>query len=672
MAQIPYTADIKSKKIATDVATRLYLFMQINKLIDGLSILNGSKQNNEDLQNFSEELGKLYTDYMDNRMSAEESAETKKIFDDDNELMETADKIAFADSNNEKISQMRMYTAKKISKTITDYRVLSKGEADSVTLNLTGTLWVVLEKENRKIDAEDLANRIIEGKLDPQEIPLAVNTLQSAKQKIIERMKVDWQTYETADSPNKNIEHFRGYFESILTESKGFHYKTYPETRNVLWCIRDDFAEKDTGSKTIFLKMMGRMLDCGHKQMTSLSSHSSQIYNNNNYKEFMDLIKKQYPDDAENIINNMLEVNASDDIEKARRAAFDKKSREFYGKFLSAILAKKKEQNDAARAYNFDYANYVIKNVADYIAELKKGENKIAANLHLADESKAQSLEKLIDDTADMQIISVHHKIPVASAVPLYILQCKEQNNELHDSAKLQEMFDKLSRICPQAAQNRTAEDIAIIGLALSVFPQESRKDNLAEIYKISDKEKREKMLQVIRNKDAIRELYAEYFPRTPEQIQNIKQDILRYVNNPSNHTLPIGSAVHQNMEPNGSGSISKKDDKIYINIENISRLGTTTTDKINNTTVFAAEYDIANLREVVATMNIKNEKIIKALKEANPLLDKKEPKHQIIKVRFLLNMPEISFIKYMRNMLNTVQRCSPIQTLKAAIGITK
>lgn len=672
MSQVPYTTEIRSKKIATDLATRLYLFMQINKLIDGFSVLNGSKQNDEDLQNLGEELSKLYTDYMDNHLSAEKSAETKKIFDDDVELMETADKIAFADSNNEKISQMRMYTAKKISQTINDYRVLTEGEADSVALNLTGTLFVVLEKENRKIDAENLANHIIDGKLDPQEIPVAVTALQSARSKILERMSADWQTYEESRLSNPNIEYFRTYFESILTENKKFHYNTYPETRNVLLCIRDDFAEKDTGSKTVFLKMMGRMLDCGQKQMTSLSLHSSQIYNNNNYKEFIGLIKEQYPDNAESVINNMLEVNAPDDIEKARRAAFDRKSKELYGKFLSAILAKKKEQNDKNHIYNFDYANYATKSIADYINELKSGENNIASNLHLADEAKAKSLKKLIDDTADMQIISVHHKIPVASAVPLYILLSKEQNNVLHDSAKLQEMFDKLSRICPKAVQNRTAEDIAIIGLALSVFPQESKKDNLTEIYKISDKEKREEKLQIIKNKNAISELYEEYFPRSFEQKRAIQQNILRFINNCGNHTLPIGSAVHQNMELNGNGAISKKDDKIYINVENISRLGSTTIDKIDNSTVFAAEYDIADLREIVSTMKAKDEKIIRFIRETNPLLDKKEPKHQIVKSRFLLNMPETSFIKNMRSMLNTIKRVQPMEILKNIIGFTK
>lgn len=664
MAQIPYTSEIKSKKIATDLATRLYQFMQVSKLIDGLSVLNGSKQNTEDLTNLSAKLERLYTGYMNNDLKEQEDIdEATKIFKDE-ELMDVADRISDIDSEEEKLAQIYSYTAQKMSHTVMSEtqswnQLQQKGIAESTELNLTGTLFIVLEKENRKIDSEDFATRIIEGNLEPQEIPTAVYALQSARQKVIERMKADWQTYEDSRTPNPNIEKFRQYFESILTDTKKFNYKTYPETRNVLLCIRDDFADKDNGSKTAFLKMMGCLLDDGHKQMTALTPNSAKIYNDKNYNQFIDLIKKQYPNDTDNVINTMLNVTDGNNTEQERRAAFDKKSKEFYGKFLSAILVKKKEQNDTARVHNFNYSDYITGGVAKYIAELKEGKNNIAANLLLVDESKAKSLKQLIDDTAENQIISVHHKIPVASAVPLYVMQHKE----LHTPQKTQEFIRELAEICPQAVQDRTAEDVLTIGLALSVFPEESRRDNLAAIRRIPDKKEREKQEQIIKNKDAIRELYPKYFPMDFAAKSAAKQEILHIVNNPSNHTLPIGNLVHQKMEPNGDLTISKPDEKLFINVQNTSRLGTTTTDKVNNDTIFAAEYDRAKYAEIVKTLKPAYQQELALYNKGN---------EQTITSRVSLNMPETGFMRRMRNMLNTAQRISPIQELKKAIGMNK
>ena len=673
MAQIPYTSEIKSNKISQDLATRLYQFMRINKLIDNLSMLNGSKQNNEDLLELSAKLEKLYTGYFDDSLEKPEDIEDAKRIFKDEELMDVAEKIAFADSDEDKMAQMRIYTAKKMAQTVmngTPYTEIDSGYADSTDLSLTGTLFIVLEKENRKIDSEDFANRIINGNLEPDEIPTAVNALQSAKQKVIQRLKADWQTYQDLRTENPNIKEYTEYFESVLSDNKEFNYKVYPETRNVLLCIREDFADKDNGSKPAFLKMMGCMLDCGQQQISSKSPHTAKIMKESNYKAFVDLIQKQYPENTENVINTMLEVDGNaKNIEQARRAAFEKKGKELYVKFLSAVLVIKKEAVEAEHQTRFNYQRYVDENVASYITDLKKGQNNIAGDLHLTDESKAKSVKDIIDDTAENQIISVHHKIPVAAAVPLYL----EQNSNLHPASKTQEMYDQVAKICPQAVENRTPKDIAIIGFALNVFSEEMRKDNIAQIYQISDKEVREKKLQVLKNKDAIREIYQKYFPLDTDTKTNAKKTILRIVNDPGNHALPLSKPVHQDAEPNGNINLSKSDTRVMINVKNTSRLTKqTTVDKIDNATVLMAEYDAFHLKEIAKSLS-PNYKA--ALEQYNPAIrdDKNnQQQHQNIVARVVFKMPETTFIQSMRELLNKAQRAAPIQYMKNAIGISK
>ena len=673
MAQIPYTSEIKSKKIATDLATRLYQFMQVNKLIDGLGILNGSKQNNEDLRIFGDELEKFYTDYMNDSMDKEKLAEAKQIFNADTELMDTADRIASAESQENKFTEISAYIAKKVSRIVTEqtYHALAEGSTDNVELNLEGILFIILEKENSKIDARDFAHRILNGNIQQDEIPTVVNALQSAKQKVMQRLKADWQTYEDTRTRNPNIEKFRKYFESQLTESKEFRYKAYPETRNVLLCIRDDFADVKTGSKNLFLKMNGFMFDCGHLQLASATPIAAKIRNDKNYAQFISLIKQQYPDNSEQVINDMLDMADSDYTEKERRAAFEKKSKELYCKFLSALLVKKLEANNAENIVNFDYQKYINHNVADYINDMKEGKNNIAKHLHLVDESKTKSFKELIDDTSENQIISVHHKIPVAAAVPLYIAQ----HPTLHSPVKAHDMLTDLRKICPNVTQKYTENDILTIGFALSVFTQECKKDNIADIYKITDEEEKAKALQTIKNKEAIRDVYAKYFSFDNQTLKAAGEDILRIVNDPGNHTLPLGKIVHQKMEPNGYLCIAKPDDRLFINVTNTSRLtDTTTINKVNNSTVFAAEYDIAALKETVRKLN---PNFKQGLEQYNPLLrnnpnQKNQPLHQTVAVQVSLKMPETYFMRCVRNMLNSMQQQHPIQDLKKFIGFTK
>lgn len=125
----------------------------------------------------------------------------------------------------------------------------------------------------------------------------------------------------------------------------------------------------------------------------------------------------------------------------------------------------------------------------------------------------------------------------------------------------------------------------------------------------------------------------------------------------------PIGSVVHQKMEPNGHGTVSKKDDKLYINVQNTSKLGITTTDRINNNTVFAAEYGRDKINEIIKKLNPTYQKELSQYNKGDG---------NLVAARFSLNMPETNFMHRMRNLLNTVQRVNPIQLLKKAIGLEK
>ena len=661
MAKIPYTSEI-GKQISTDLATRLQQFLQIEKLIEAMSVVNNTPQNTKEIKAFGDEVSALYTDYMNNKLSDDQVKKANTVFADE-ELMETADKIAESTDSAEKINLARLYTAKKMTDIALregGYTKIGDGKDINTALNLTGVLFMILEKESKKINSEEFADRIVKGEFHSDELPLAVNTLQAARQKVMERLRTDWQTYKDTRAQNPNIDN--EVFENLLSDKKEFHYKTYPELHNVLLCVRDDFNAKDTGSKPMFLKMVGNMLDCGQNQVNNQLSSAARRATA--YSNFIGLIKQQYPENSDEVINTLLDINAenaSKDVEKLRHEAFEKKSKELYCKFVSAVLVKKFEANEKEHRYNFDYQKYVESNIADYIAGMKNGENNIAANLHLVEESNAKSLKELIDDTAEHQVISVHHKVPVAAAVPLYV----ETHPELFkDKQKISEFIGELKKICPSAVENRTEKDLMIIGLGLAVFQEESRKDKPSEIMNISDEKKRAKAIQTLTHKNKIHEIYQKYFPLSGAETAKIREEILRIVNDPSNHMLPIGNDVHQKSEPNGNMAMIKQNDQIVSIIENISNLtGIKTTEKVSDTAIFAAQYDKSKFNEVV-------KKLKTPLREALEQYNKSEGSTLI--QRALLKLPETSFIQKVRSILNSNQIGLSMDSMRKTIGLTK
>ena len=678
MAKNPNTSG-KHRKLPVDLATRLQQFLQIKKLIDAMSVVGNTPQNTKDLQAFGDEISTLYTGYMNDELSVEQAKTADTVFADE-ELMDLADKISENTGSAEKFTLTRRYATKKITALAlkqAGFVTISEGEAVNTALELAGTLFTVLDKNNKKINSEDFALRIINGKLSDEEIPLAVNALQTANKTVVAQLRTDWQTYKDMRTPNANIEAQSEAFEDLLSDRMEINYKAYPELHNVLLCIRDDFSAKDVGSKQVFLKMVGNMLDCGQSLVKNDSTTS--IRKNTDYNDFIKLVKQQYPDNSDNVINTMLDINAdtdAKDVEKLRREAFENKSKELYCKFVSAVLVKKYDQNNDEHTHNFDYQRYVDVNIAGYISDMKKnGENNIANNLHLVDERKASSLKDIIDDTAENQIISVHHKTPVASVVPIYV----KMHPELHkDTAKVSSFINEIKKRCPNAAEKYTENDLLIIGFGLSVFPEESKKDKPSDILKITDERKRAQALQTLANKNAIYELYQQYFPLSDDAKLKAKEEILRMANDPSEHMLPIGKDVHQNSEPNGHMSMIKQNEQIVSVVKNVSKLtGKETIEKVNDMTILSAQYERSKIEQILPKLK---SPLREALMEYNKIdnqsnrTDNKNNKSEnpIITQRVLMRFPETKFIKKVRENLNSIRRGLTIDSIRQAIGLTK
>lgn len=151
------------------------------------------------------------------------------------------------------------------------------------------------------------------------------------------------------------------------------------------------------------------------------------------YPAFREMIEKSVGKDAADAeIDQALGISpeeaAQPGIEAKRKAAYKEKCTELYFKTVAGLLSQKQEYN-LSHNTNSDYRIYMQTIDNKYIRSLCNGENDIAA-LAFQDpdykqqyESKAREHQlnrEMRDETADMQIVSVHHKFPVGAVYDVY------------------------------------------------------------------------------------------------------------------------------------------------------------------------------------------------------------------------------------------------------------
>lgn len=661
MANAPYAEQIKSNKITQDLVTRLYYFKQVHEITELVSILNGSKTNDEELLKAGKHIVELYDKLTTS--SPEEAKHINDKFEEYPELYDIVDNMSNDSVNTSEIG----YKLIELDMRRRGYSKLAKGQAESCKLSLKGMLYNILLTEtkgnnkkkgnkNKEGDEfEELTDKILSGNLSKEEYDKVIPVLQMASKKVLNQMKTDWQTYENSATKDPNIESLRKEFEELLLDTRTVNYKCYPELRGVLLCIRDD-CNSEEGSKKAFLKIMGNLLDAGNKVAASPGKAPQTL---SNYRDFTNIIKANYPDNYEQVINNFLgcpDGAKSNDLnfEKERQKRFDAMSSDIYFKFLTSILDKKVQQSKMSNEYGVDWKQYVEFFVPKYINNLKNEGINNTTILGLSDEKGVESYQDMLIDSIENKFVSLHHDIPVAAAVPLYV----ELHPELHDPKITEKYIQELKEVCPEVFKDyipndankkgdesnaiRSNKDMLIIGLALNAFSDEIKQEKKIDIRSMSDK-KRKQYLQSIENKRKIKEIYAKHFPRDINTLNKIREEICAVVNNIGNYTIPIGNNTHRNMEPEGILNFGK-DSSLFLSIASSGK-------KVHLNTILKCE--ISDTREVEKIVDMLPINYREGVKKC--LANGGEARSKEISVR--ADLPQSSLMQKINNTLNNIKK---------------
>lgn len=268
-------------------------------------------------------------------------------------------------------------------------------------------------------DADALSIAACTGELSEEDANKLIRELNNNITTLKKNLARDFETYKDQKSRNPSIELIYNDLEEYTydkNKSKDLTF-TYGKSGQKEFCkaVRADFNDR---FKPDFLNLYGTMMSEGK------NAHQSNMISSN-YPAFCQMIEKNLGvDKAKTEIDLMLNISPNESSEAKRKEAYKEKCSEIYFKTIAAILSQKYDYNKE-KNLSSDYEVYMRTINHNYISDMCKGENNITAlafqdandtrqTTSRAEEHRLSKENR--DESAEKQIISIHHKLPVGAS----------------------------------------------------------------------------------------------------------------------------------------------------------------------------------------------------------------------------------------------------------------
>lgn len=244
------------------------------------------------------------------------------------------------------------------------------------------------------------------------------------KQKILrEKIYLDLKTYQDTGLPNPVIEEMLPDIKAHVNGIKiSLNYDTPKSTKPFRERLRDDFKRRG-GSREATLILNGLLAENGKNLIRKPSAAS-------NYDDFEKLLREYYGEkNYSKILDEALGIKTdgkNDDVlQQERRQVYNQKSKDLYCQLVASLISEKRKYDIENSNRGIDYGMYVQTIDHQYIRPLCSGRNNIgalgmvdagstAASASASEERKFR--KQIMDDTAENQVASVHHHLPLGAA----------------------------------------------------------------------------------------------------------------------------------------------------------------------------------------------------------------------------------------------------------------
>lgn len=370
----------------------------------------------------------------------------------------------------EKVKALMRSWRKSLLKTADEYKVISKGDCETVTVNAERVYAEVFKpfidehnnsRRNKKnqIDTGNFVKRVMNGDIGEEEESILFKSEKRLLKRLNERRqdtankslfikpinkvfgsyKLDYKdggNNSNVRQANKKVRSYFSYADAVTYRNQ---YKD------------DETARKPApGSKEDFLKLLGCMADYGRRQIMSGSKDVET-----DLADFKKIIVKNYPDkNAEKIVNRALGTDGKADS-KAQLAAFAEKSSAVYTQMLGGFVQLSLDKN------NGNLNSNIAASVESFIDGLKKGSQDIQVFSFL-DLAKDTGIGTVKQQQSGEQDCNADHKIPVGADLTLYLKMHPEEKatdpNEL-PLKRLLPMAERAAHLVDNISNHRLVLD---------------------------------------------------------------------------------------------------------------------------------------------------------------------------------------------------------------------
>lgn len=436
---------------------RDYALITLMKTIRRLELLDEKRNNETDIA----KIRRYINLFVQKALSENNKIENgEAMVDKFPEMLEISEEKDDKKANNLVKDLMKKWRKALLSQ-ISDYKKLSENDCETVLVNTEKIYDEVFKpyidqhnkarrNKDNQINRQEFVKSFMRGDIDDniEKIVLAAkeNILLKIKERkgdtsrtslfndelnsLIPGLSVDYQTSRnTAAVKQANIK-VRSYFSKADADK---YRKGFPDDLNAR-PVRE-------GSKEDFLKMLGSMALTGYNQVHLGAKNSKS--NSDNFEIFEKIMKKNYPQDTDEVINKTLGIGKNADRE-ARMEAFMDKSASVYTQMLGGFIQLRADIfNDKSVNYN------IIRSLKKYIDGMQNGVQDIQAMSLLLPE-KDSGAGTIKQEQAKEQHINTDHKIPVASAITLYLKLHPELGGDLDpNKLKLKHLLELAEEAAP-------------------------------------------------------------------------------------------------------------------------------------------------------------------------------------------------------------------------------
>lgn len=439
---------------------RDYALITLMKTIRRLELLDEKRNNESDIAKIRRYIGMFVQKAFNGKI---EENNANSVFDKFPEVLAIAEEKDEAKANALTKELMKSWR-KALLNQITEYKKLSENDCETVILNAEKVYEEVfkpyIETHNKarrnkdnQIDRKEFVKTVMNGDMneDVERIVLSAkeNVIKKLKERksdtqskplfkeeinsVVQGLDVSYSISRNSDAVKQANRKVRSYFSKADAES---YREDYPK----------DFTARPIkeGSKEDALMYQGCLAEAGFRQIyygikPSLDNKDLSKC----FDKFMEIMKKNYHQNTEEVINKAFGIAKNADKE-AQFKAFADKSASFYTQMFGGFIQLYKD------TLHKNPDNRFLNTFQDFIAGMQKGRQDVHI-FSMYDVKNDNGSGSIKSQQSNEQYTNEDHgNIPVAAAIPLYIKLHPELGGNLDpNKLKLDQLLDLAEKAAP-------------------------------------------------------------------------------------------------------------------------------------------------------------------------------------------------------------------------------